>query len=420
MIGFNLREFVVGLSLVAACGPGKAESDSETEPNESIGTCMGNLSCGVPTDECAAGVCSTSTCAADGCEATCSPEGCELPTTCAADGCGDSTTEAAPSSCAPGTGDLSVMWEQTDAAALRGEAVAAGAGRVAWMAGDFMGTRLRVQGGDGEAVWDRDWPAVLGEAELTFKDLAIQADGGVVLAWTAPMQGVVEWFDADGMIGAGHYGPASEWSGVALAGDGEVVVAGSQDDDMVVCSFEASNLPAWCATFAEMGAAWSSDIFAATGQLLVSGHSNESPGPVLAAYDLTGALQWSVVDPGGPLELGLAVTGDATGRVFLAVTLDDVTGRIDRFDAGGTLETSFDLEYGPRALAVDADGRLVIAGARPLGEETVMVERRTADGELVAEHSRPGWRALGLAVDADCRAYVVGDAPDGAYLAKLN
>lgn len=444
MFDFNSMRFMCACILwVAACGPGRAESDSgtgtdtdpDTDPVLTIATCMGNLSCGEPPDPCLTGEC-TSTCPPDGCETstTCATDGCsESSTTCAADGCGESsttcatdgcdepTTEAEPRSCAPGIGGLQAAWEQTDAESVRGEAVSVGVGRVAWIAGDFMMSHIRVLDADGGLLWEQSREFTLGEAEVTAKDLVIVDDGGVVVAGTNMLQeGSVLRFNADGMELSGVVGPASEWSGVARATEDAVVVVGSHDDDMAVFSVDLFGMPLWFETFADMGAAWSSDVFVGMGRLFVSGHSNQSPGPVLLAYDLAGGLQWSVVDPGGPLELSFAVTGDAEGRIFRAVIEDDGTGRIDRFDAGGALETSFDLDYAPRSLVVDVEGRLVIAGARKLSEQTVIVERRDADGALVAEHSRAGWRALGLAVDAECRSYVVGDAPGGAWLARLD
>jgi hypothetical protein len=371
------------------------------------------------TDACQSGTCG---------DTDTTPPGSTCATEC--DSTTDTDTEGPPSKCAPGAGDLSVAWQQTDPRGERGEAVAAGAGRVAWVTGNvFNASQLRVLDVDGDLLWEEPLTLMGGEGEITFKDLAIDPAGAVVLAGTTPnMDGVVRWFDSDGALQDEDVfaGVApDEWAGVALLADGDLVVAGAtveeEQDHMLVRRYGADGTPVWSEMFSEMGAAWSSDArVTSTGTILISGHSNQNPGPVLLAYDGDGALQWSHIAPGGqPLQVAWGVAADSTGRAFLAVSHADGTGRVDRFDAAGALESSSDLDFAPRAIAVDADDVVVVLGTIHQSD-TVIVERRDATDNLLVHHERPGTQALGLAVDAECHTYVTGVDVNIAWLDKLN
>lgn len=421
--------FMCLIVAAAACGPGLDPSSTESS------TGSGTSSTDSPTCDTEGCVGSTTT-SSDATSTSADPSApcaSECGVTTGADPGTETDTETdtgvIPSQCAPGAGDLSLVWNQVDPMSERGEAVAVGAGRVAWLAGNWDVSQLRVLDVDGDLLWEQAVPLQGGEAELTFKDLAIDPAGAVVLAGTTiDHDGVVRWFDSDGdpLMEDTHTGAGQDqWSGLALLGDGALVVAGASAGDMMenrlfVRRYAASGLPAWSQPFSEMGAAWSSDVsVTATGTILVSGHSNKNPGPVLLAYAGDGSLKWSHIDPGEmPQQLAWSVAADSEGRALLAVSVDE-GGRVDRFDATGALESSIPLDFMPRSIAVDVDDNLVIAGwLYPMSG--VVVERRDPEGALLARHERPGQQALGLVVDADCHAYVVGHEAGSAWLDKLN
>lgn len=368
-------------------------------------------------DPCATGSCEWST---SGDDPTCGDD-CEAPTTDDAPTTGE-TPWPDLHGCAPGAGDLTPVWTRTDSTAERGEAVALGADRVVWFVGDWSSSQVRALDPDGDLLWAADADLQLGEGELAFKDLAVDAAGGVVLAGaTNGGGGLVRWYDAAGDPVDEHLESGAAWAAVALLGDGSVVTAGAKNDDMLVRRYATDGTPAWTRSFADQGAAWSSDIHVTpTQDLLVSGHSNQNPGPVLLAYDAAGALQWSEVDPGGPLEVSHGVATDSAGGV-LRLVYDDAGGRIDRFDAAGAFVSSIALDYWPRAIAVDAGDNVVVVGRKPT-KNVVVIERRDAAGALLARRERAGRWGLDLALDAECHAYVVGAnaGAGGAWLEKLN
>ena len=387
--------------------------------------------CGSTTiEECDSADCEDATsttdpCGPDGCGNTthdeeCDSADCEDATTTDSDG--DTDTGVAPRRCAPGAGDLTALWTRSDPATARGEAVAVGDGRVAWVASDHGGTHLRVLNLDGGPVWAASMALAPGWGLQPFKDVAVGPAGAVVIAGEVlGGGGVVRWFDASGALQGEQLEPGAAWDGAVWLADGSVAVAGALADDILVRRFTPAHALAWSQSFAEMGAAWAADLVVTAEQgLVVAGHSNLTPGPVLLGYDPAGALAWSRIEPGGSDEVSHGVALDGAGRIYRTVYAD-LTGRVDRLDASGQLEASVALDYMPHSIAVDADGNFVVAG-RDHDRTVVVVERRAPDGDLLALHERPGYFALDVAVDAECHTYVVGDQPlsGGAWLDKLN
>ncbi|MCX4244179.1 NHL repeat-containing protein [Paraliomyxa miuraensis] len=333
-----------------------------------------------------------------------------------------------PSLCPAGSGDLVLEWGVTDAAE-RADAVAVGVGRVAWMAGEFGDSHLRVLDLDGNPLWDDPVPMFGGEGDLSLEDLAIDPSGGVILAgamtgdsgWFA---GLFRWYDADGNVLAEDvHENASHtiWQGVALLPDGDAVVAGESEEVMLVRRYTPDAMEAWTQMAGQNGSLWGSHVAVApAGTIFVSAHTNTIPGPVVRAYDGDGMLQWSYEDEvGGWIDTSFSVASDSQGRAVLPVTSEMEDHRVHRFDAAGSIELTIPLDFGANAVAVDADDSIVVAGAIN-GQSTVVVERYAADGTHLARYEREGRFATGVAVDEDCHAYVVGYTNFvGAWLDRL-
>lgn len=366
----------------------------------------------------------------DGTTAPCSSAACD-PSTSSDGGTSDSTSggittdepdpteQAPPPACAPGAGDLSLEWSQADPQSSRGEAVAVGGGRVAWLAGDFDGSALRVHAlAGGEALWEQPVSIELGEGELTFKDVVVDAAGGVVLAASTPEGGLVRWYDGSG--GEQHEAliAGSKLAGVTGLGAGDVIVVGELEGDVLARRYAAGGELAWTQSFAEMGAAWAGDVARAPWEgVVVVGHSNQTPGPVVLAYGGAGNLQWSRVSAANPVEVAMGVAVDSSGRTYITIS-GELGGRIDRFDLNGGQLPAIALDFRPRAVAIDAEDDLVIAG-HDFQDKIVVVERRDPEGALLARYERAGALGLGVAVDDECHTYVVGAGPNGAWLERL-
>jgi hypothetical protein len=330
-----------------------------------------------------------------------------------------------PTMCPAEAGDLNLQWTVTEPGAGRADSVAAGAGRVAWTTGEFFDAQLWVLDVDGNPQWDEPVPLWGGEGDYAQVDLAIDPAGAVVLAGSVSEGALLQWYDATGNLLADDLlasTPFDSWNGVALLDDGDAVAAGQSDDEMFVRRYTPDASPVWSQGFSENGANWASHVAVTPdGLILVSGHSNTIPGPVLLAYDGDGVLQWSHFDDDGSmLDIGWSVAADSQGRAWLAISSDDDTAsRVERFDTAGNLELTIVLDFLPAAIDIDVDDAIVVAGAI-LNDSLAIVERRDANGELLARHDRPGRRAMGVAVDEDCHAYVAGYTNGGeAWLDKL-
>jgi hypothetical protein len=335
-----------------------------------------------------------------------------------------------PSMCPAGSGDLTLEWNVSQASYGRADAVAAGAGRVAWAAGEFFDSQLWVLDADGNPVWEDSVPLWGGEGEGSYEDLEIDPDGNVILAGTIDgesFDALVRWYDDAGNVLAEdvHTTAGFEiWQGVAQLPDGDVVAAGEADESMFVRRYTPGAEEVWSQSLLENGAVWSSHVSAApNGTIFVSGHSNTIPGPVLLAYNLEGSLLWSYFYEGsGGIELDIArsVAADEDGRAWMTVTSDAGNHRVDRFDASGTIDLTIPLDFRPNAIDTDADGAIVVAGAILGGDGLIVVERYDAQGVHQARYEREGRFATGVAVDEDCHAYVVGYTNfEGAWLDKL-
>lgn len=336
-----------------------------------------------------------------------------------------------PSTCPAGSGDLTHEWTVDQPSYGRADAVAAGAGRVAWAAGEFFDGQLWVLDADGNPVWEDSVPLWGGEGEQSNEDLELDPDGSVILVGTIDgdsFDALLRIYDAAGSVLAEdvHATPGFEmWQGVARLPDGDVVAAGDSADAMFVRRYTPGAEEVWSQSLSENGAAWASHVSVApSGTIFVSGHSNTIPGPVLAAYDPDGALSWSYFHEGsgGGFELDIAssVAADDEGRAWMTVISDAGNHRVDRFDASGSIDLTIPLDFRPNAIETDADGAIVVAGAIIGGDGLIVVERYDASGTHLARYERAGRFATGVAVDEDCHAYVVGYTNfEGAWLEKL-
>ncbi len=337
-----------------------------------------------------------------------------------------------PTTCGAGAGDLALEWSLSEPGYGRADAVAVGAGRVAWAAGEFFEGRLWVLDTNGNPIWDDDVPLFGGEAEPSYEGLVIDPDGNVALAGTildggGYFDGLLRWYDPAGNVLAEdiYSQPGFDiWQGLARMPDGDVVAAGESNDAMFVRRYTAGAAEVWSRSFSESGALWSSQVSVApSGTIFVSGHSNQIPGPVLLAYDAEGTLLWSHFGepiPGFEVEIASSVAADDQDRAWMTVISDiDTEQRVERYVDGG-LDLTIPLDFRPNAIAVDPDGALVVAGAI-LDSATIVVERYDENGTQQARYERDGRFATGVAVDEDCHAYVVGfsNGGGGAWLERL-
>jgi len=196
----------------------------------------------------------------------------------------------------------------------------------------------------------------------------------------------------------------------------------------------------------------------ADGKIVVAGSANQSAEPgsgrdfALARYNADGSLDGSfgnggrqTTDFAGGDDAGRAMAVQADGRIVVAGSSDPGFA-LARYDADGSLDGSFSGDgrqttaiggwgrAGGRALALQADGRIVVAGHSYQGGATgedFALARYNADGSLDGSFSGDGTQTTdfaggneygnGVVVQAGGRIVVAGHSEPGSFaLARYN
>ena len=271
------------------------------------------------------------------------------------------------------------------------------------------------------------------EQDTTFADInvdfateamATQSDGKLIMAGHRVTggvpQAVMQRFNVDGTPDAtfGNGGvfqsPAGsddEFYGLGIASDDRIVASGRSGGDFLVARFTAAGAP--------------DTAFGGTGRVTTS------------FDDLGGGsdIAWGIdFGPGGTVVVGGGANGKfAFARYTAAGALDPTfgVGGRRRFDIGTTNDAIADL-------AVQSDGKVIVAGAGGLGGASVLVARMLPNGEPdltfgggTVVLAVPGLsartdlgqtdRTQGLAIDANDRILIANRTPDGNFgVVRLN
>jgi uncharacterized delta-60 repeat protein len=241
--------------------------------------------------------------------------------------------------------------------------------------------------------------------------VALQPDGKIVVAGSSggafalarynPDGSLDRSFDLDGKVTTLFGGGDGSANAVAIQRDGKIVVAGTS------------------------GGAFALARYNADGSLdnTFHGDGKETTSILAVSYATSLALQpdGKIVVAGAAIQGGF---GPGAGQSYVAVARYNADGSLDKsFDNDGTLTTywgSNDLVGS--GVAVQADGKVVVAGtmsaAGPTGQHTYFVVLRyNGDGTLdnkfhggaVRTDVGPGGFAAGLALQADGKIVVAGD-----------
>ncbi|MCH9685094.1 MAG: hypothetical protein K0V04_26895 [Deltaproteobacteria bacterium] len=347
--------------------------------------------------------------------------GMETETDSDTDAVDSSSGEPPPSVCPDQPDDLSVVWRIDDLSRNRGEAVSVAEGVVVWSASGFpTDSRVRAHDLDGVELWFSDISASPGEGSLRRQDVVAGSPavfGGTSLFGPSAM---IRAFDQAGQIVFQDNAVAGlfDAGGVAIGSDGTILLAGS-DEDLQLRTYldDGSEIDA---SFYDHGASEfvSNAVSDPDGGYLLSAHTNGGQGPLAVRLDDNGAVEWVGVGQPVGLETASGIAPDGVGGAWLAIAGEGV-GRLAHFDANGGPLPSIPSSFPLQQVVVDGDGRLGLVGRR-FQDEVIVVERRTSDGDLLAETTIPGNWGLDLATDDACDLYVVGSDDNGAFLAKLD
>lgn len=310
--------------------------------------------------------------------------------------------------------------------------------------------------GDLDPSFDSDGRVVtdLGGNDLG-RDLAIQADGRIVVAGYAGLAfGVARYladgsldtsFDGDGRVST-SFTTNDLAEAVAIQDDGKIVVAGRAGSDFGVVrylvdgSLDSSFDGDGTVTTDFGGFEYGLDLaIQADGKIVVVGYMDDDitsdPGDILLArYNTDGSLDSSFdadgkvsTDFGGSDE-GNSVAIQADGKIVVA-GISDSELAVARYLPDGSLDSSFDADgrvtttfpgggFG-YALAIQSDGKILVAGSSGVD---FALARYLPDGSLDSSFDTDGKvttdfgasdRSKAVAIQADGKILVAGVTPAG-------
>jgi uncharacterized delta-60 repeat protein len=259
-------------------------------------------------------------------------------------------------------------------------------------------------------------------------------------------------FDGDGKLTT-VFGPSYDTaSRVALQSDGKIVVSGYSEvsgsgDDFALARYNADGTLDTSfdgdgkLTTAFVGASVDRGYSMAVqsdGKIIVAGRSNSDF--ALARYNANGTLDTSFDGDGkvttdfGALDDGLSVAVQSDGKIVVAGYSDSTTSAdfaIARYNVDGTLDTSFSsdgklttdfgtrFDYG-RSVAVQSDGKIVVAGN---SDNSIAMARYNAngtldtsfdgDGKLTTNFGGASVMATSVVVQSDGKIVVAGSSSIG-------
>ncbi len=311
-----------------------------------------------------------------------------------------------------------------------------------------------------------------GNAFLDAAALMPQADGKILhvhvgsVGGLTPINHILIRHNADGSLDTGfgtggtmiaNVGPdlGSTDLGVTLQPDGRIVVVGALGQDFVVVRYTVAG--AFDASFGMNGRV-TTDFFSGTevaravtvqadGRIVVAGRRGPGTQPsvassfALARYGINGVLDGNfgaggkVLTSFGSPEHGLinceanSVVVESDGRVVAAGAAGSVRNfALARYGANGTLDNAFgnhgrvatdfagSLVDAARAIAIQADGKLVVAGTSSFGRTThFALVRYLASGALDPTFGTGG--RVTTSFDGRSRANAVVVQPDGKIVA---
>jgi uncharacterized delta-60 repeat protein len=308
--------------------------------------------------------------------------------------------------------------------------------------------------GDGKLVTD------FGGSDVA-RAVAIQADGRIVAAGTSPAFPETNFalarYNPDGSLDSGFdgdgklvtdFGSYDLANGVAIQGDGKIVVAGGNNDDFALVRYNPdgtldSGFDGDGKLLTDFGGFELARAIAiqADGKIAAAGWTQGNPtffyDFALARYNPDGSLDTSfdsdgkvIANPGGADDLAYAVAVQAGGKIVAAGASGDneeasSTFALARFDPDGSLDPTFGSAGavftgfpGPssaaHAVAIQPDGKIVAAG-----EASDFALARYLPGPLPAPDSYPRPRGATPILLALVPAYTPCTSPNRDHAGPL-
>lgn len=269
-------------------------------------------------------------------------------------------------------------------------------------------------GASGKATTNFNVDAGFGSNDFIYA-VAVQSDGKIVAAGASQRnangalnQFAVARYNQNGTLDAGFGANGkvttvvgvgnSEARGVAVQTDGKIVVAGN-------ASINSNSSAYAVARYNADGSLDSS--FGTNGIVLTDLNAN-------SFIDVVRAMQ--ILPDGKILVAGQAQISSSTGSDF-AVARYNTTGTLDTsFGTNGVAQVDFSLGDSASALALQADGKIVLAGRDGFNGAEFAFARLNANGALDTSFGTNGKKSVNLSSNTD-EAYAVAVQPDNKIVA---
>ncbi len=299
--------------------------------------------------------------------------------------------------------------------------------------GDFDFALLRLNGdGSLDSTFSGDGVAVSALASIDKAyDLALQADGGIVVVGDASLAGASDFlvmrFDAHGVLDPTFSGDGllthalsavdDSARAVAIQADGKIVVAGSSGYDFALARYDSSGNPdatfsgdgVFTGSFGDNTSAVSAMALQEDGKIIVAGYgwSGSSWDFGVARLTASGTLDTTFsgdgktlisLDAGTTLETVNAIALQVDGKILLAGNSkgsgsgNQQDAVLIRLNADGSLDTGFagggvirlntSAVDDFNAIQVQADGKILAAGSDLDGLGNALIARFNPDGTL--------------------------------------
>ncbi len=252
--------------------------------------------------------------------------------------------------------------------------------------------------------------------------VALQDDSKIVLAGVSNWNFALARYNSDGSLDTGFgtggevttdFGGSDDGFAVAVQADGKIVAAGTSDSDFALARYNSDgSLDAGFGTGGEVTTDFGANdggytvALQADGKIVVAGTTNNNGSNfdfALARYNSDGSLDTGFGTGGeattdfGRGEEGYAVALQTDGKIVVAGSTYSDTGYSDfalaRYNSNGSLDTGFGASgkvttaFGynnwGRAVALDAGGKIVVAGSADNGSNSnFALARYNSNGSL--------------------------------------
>jgi hypothetical protein len=288
----------------------------------------------------------------------------------------------------------------------------------------------------GAIQWQRALGGLLSDA---FKNVAVDSSGNVYASGfneNAVAAALIAKYDTSGTLQWQRTldGLVSEDSrSIAVDSSGNVYIAGFTNSqgaggfDALIAKYDTSGTLQWQRILGDVGSEFAVGIAVdSSANVYITGYENSQgqggADVLIAKYDTSGTIQWQRILGGGSSDLGLAITVDSSGNVYVAGNTGSAgagsnDALVTKYDTSGTIQWQRVLGDADGqsfvGIAVDSAGDVYTVGSSPLsGTNAIIIAKYNNSGTIQwqrALNSSGVETGAGIRVDNLGNFYIIGN-----------